>query len=267
RLDALLANGQGVSVLPEPAAGEYSGGIIEFTPGTTWNLKPAIRQMLPGTGYSFGLVMMSGRPLSTADQANIYLRSAQSSASMSRIDLVGGWILVGGSATQQITIGYDGASDYLTELGHKTVKINNTASTSASLEVDRSVVLLGRANGTGTVTVRNALAVTGSTDLTGLLTIGSGGLSIDGARADGAWTAYTPSWLGTSTNPGTHTRVGRYKIIGKTCFFSIQVTLGTNGIGSGNYMFTLPVNAVTTRDQTVNCIITVAGSGDIGGFG
>lgn len=83
---------------------------------------------------------------------------------------------------------------------------------------------------------------------------------------DTAWTSYTPTWYGSTTNPATsHTRTGAYKVIGKTVFFTIKITVGSGGIGSGLYSFSLPVNSVTTRDFVCWGLIVISGSGEIGG--
>lgn len=61
----------------------------------------------------------------------------------------------------------------------------------------------------------------------------------------GAWKTYTPVWAGTS-NPslGNGSIEGRYSQNGKTVDFSIVLTVGsTTTRGSGNWTFSLPVNA------------------------
>lgn len=60
------------------------------------------------------------------------------------------------------------------------------------------------------------------------------------------WTAYTPTWAGSTANPtlGNGTIAGRYIQVGKLVIYSIQLTFGsTTTIGSGTYTFTLPVAA------------------------
>jgi hypothetical protein len=66
----------------------------------------------------------------------------------------------------------------------------------------------------------------------------------------GAWTAYTPSWTGSGSNPtaGSHTISGKYIRIGQTVHFIIEITAGASNYGTGNYSLTLPFNmAATTR--------------------
>jgi hypothetical protein len=61
-----------------------------------------------------------------------------------------------------------------------------------------------------------------------------------------AWTAYTPAWTASTTNPtiGNGTIVGRWISAGKMVLFKIQVTIGTTTtLGTGNYSITLPTAA------------------------
>jgi len=65
----------------------------------------------------------------------------------------------------------------------------------------------------------------------------------------GEWIAYTPVWKeynGTPVAIGNGTLTGKYTIIGKTVFFSIQMVTGsTTAIGSGYWTWTLPPLAYT----------------------
>jgi len=69
----------------------------------------------------------------------------------------------------------------------------------------------------------------------------------------GAWTAYTPTWTATVTNPtlGSSTIGGRYLKNGKTVHFTISLNIttgGSFGIGSGTYQFSLPPFAAVKVD-------------------
>jgi hypothetical protein len=58
-----------------------------------------------------------------------------------------------------------------------------------------------------------------------------------------AWTSYTPSWIGSSSNPtlGNGIRNGAYISTGKRFEVSIDITFGsTTTAGSGTYTFGLP---------------------------
>jgi hypothetical protein len=61
----------------------------------------------------------------------------------------------------------------------------------------------------------------------------------------GAWTSYTPT---ITANTGSFTTVsgtGLYSQIGKVVFYTVQVTITTNGTAAGNIRFTLPLTAKT----------------------
>jgi len=67
-----------------------------------------------------------------------------------------------------------------------------------------------------------------------------------------AWTSYTPTWTSDSSTPsiGNGSLTGRYKQIGKTVFFSLNLTYGTTTTGgSGAWMFGLPVTAYNANYQ------------------
>lgn len=58
-----------------------------------------------------------------------------------------------------------------------------------------------------------------------------------------AWTTYTPTLTGLTLGTGSST-VARYRQVGKTIDFFIQVTLGTGGAATGSITATLPVTAL-----------------------
>ena len=64
-------------------------------------------------------------------------------------------------------------------------------------------------------------------------------------QTGGIWTAYTPTWTASTTNPdiGNGTIAGRYTVIGKVCHVLVYVLAGsTTTAGSGSYSFTYPIN-------------------------
>lgn len=68
-----------------------------------------------------------------------------------------------------------------------------------------------------------------------------------------AWTAYTPSWTATTTNPvlGNGTLTGRHMKIGRTCFVQIDLVTGsTTTYGSGGYSFSLPFTSASVGTRT-----------------
>lgn len=78
-----------------------------------------------------------------------------------------------------------------------------------------------------------------------------------------AWTAYTPSWTGATTNPvvGNGTLVGRYMKVGRTCHVQIDLTCGsTTTYGSGAWSMSLPATAAagsgTIRSGTCHAFLS-----------
>jgi hypothetical protein len=62
----------------------------------------------------------------------------------------------------------------------------------------------------------------------------------------GAWTSYTPvlsASTGTVTTTGSV--VGRYKVVGKTVYWSADVTVTTNGTAGSSFDVSLPLTAST----------------------
>lgn len=61
---------------------------------------------------------------------------------------------------------------------------------------------------------------------------------------EATWTAWTPTVTAGAGTLTTVSGAGRYKVNGKTVSFSLTITLTTNGTGSSDILFTLPVNNV-----------------------
>lgn len=85
----------------------------------------------------------------------------------------------------------------------------------------------------------------------GLITTGStiitGSLTLNGSDLSSAWTSYTPTWAGASSNPaiGNGSITGAYKIVGKTCFVRGRILMGSSTTyGSGAWHIGLPTPAV-----------------------
>ena len=94
---------------------------------------------------------------------------------------------------------------------------------------------------------------------------GAVGLAADAGHthvlaAPGAWTPYTPTWTGASTNPviGNGTLSGRYMTIGKLCAFSVFLSAGsTTTFGSGTYSWALPVAVGASAHALVTSLVSV----------
>lgn len=106
-------------------------------------------------------------------------------------------------------------------------------------------------NKTLTAPTISAPAVSGAATFTGtqagmVLDAAStiGGVSGTSLAADRtAWTAYTPSWTASGSNPaiGNGSITGQYKVIGKTLYLRITMQTGTTTtFGSGTYRVSLP---------------------------
>ena len=69
---------------------------------------------------------------------------------------------------------------------------------------------------------------------------------------DAGWTEYTPVWYNTNSSVlsiGNGSIIGKYKVIGKTCYFMISMVRGsTTNLGSGYYTWTLPMNAAVWNE-------------------
>jgi len=83
----------------------------------------------------------------------------------------------------------------------------------------------------------------------------------------GRFTAYTPTWTATTTNPtiGNGTIAGSYTQLGKLVIVEARLLAGsTTTYGAGNYIMSLPVEAVATVSparQMGNAFITDDGNG------
>lgn len=78
----------------------------------------------------------------------------------------------------------------------------------------------------------------------------------DNLKAIGdAWTAYTPTWTATGTNPaiGNGTIAGAYMQAGKLVAFRLKITMGsTTTYGSGAYLFGLPVASLAAGSDSID---------------
>ena len=65
-------------------------------------------------------------------------------------------------------------------------------------------------------------------------------IQFNGSSITGAWATYTPTLRAQSGSLTSATATGRYMQIGKTVFFSISITITTNGTAAGSLTATLP---------------------------
>lgn len=83
----------------------------------------------------------------------------------------------------------------------------------------------------------------------------------------GAWTSYTPTWTGSTTNPviGNGTLTGRYLKVGRTVWAELYVLAGgTTTFGSGTYTFGAPFAKAASGTESVGSARLSAGSTYIG---
>ncbi|MCI3155547.1 hypothetical protein ELQ39_28145 [Streptomyces sp. GB4-14] len=79
-----------------------------------------------------------------------------------------------------------------------------------------------------------------------------------------AWTAYTPTWTASTTNPslGNAVLTGRYMKYGRTVLVSIKLTMGsTTTYGTGLWRFALPTPAASAQDTVGTIFIGDASAG------
>lgn len=98
----------------------------------------------------------------------------------------------------------------------------------------------------------------------GLVTSASG-LSVQGT---GAWTAYTPAFTASTSNPsvGNGSLTGRYNRLGKMVFFTIRLTIGsTTTRGVGTWRFSLPT--VPAAPTLYSAYVSTNGNGVYAGVG
>lgn len=117
----------------------------------------------------------------------------------------------------------------------------------------------------GNVTLGNESSdvVTSTAQLTASNGIQTTTLKLNGSQLETAWTAYTPSWTASTTNPtlGNGTLTGYYKQIGKTVFVRVKLDWGsTTSGGSGDWRFSLPVSAVESDTIQMPCSILDVGN-------
>lgn len=72
---------------------------------------------------------------------------------------------------------------------------------------------------------------------------GTGEIQISGTGISGAWQSWTPTW--TNLTIGNATQTAKYKQIGKTVHFYIDIVLGSTSSVSTTADFTVPVTAVS----------------------
>ena len=99
--------------------------------------------------------------------------------------------------------------------------------------------------------VFNGVAITSTVTLTSLLTTmvncaDNTGTPIADVFPEVAWTTYVPAISSTIGTITSSSATGRYKSIGKTVFFEMDITITTNGTGAGILTATLPFTSAAS---------------------
>jgi hypothetical protein len=118
------------------------------------------------------------------------------------------------------------------------------------------VKVSGNASGTGTLTIA---APNTNSDYTLTLPTETGTLLSTGST-DTAWTAYTPTITSGSGTITTVSATGSYKVFGKTCWFTTNVTITTAGTGGGFLGVSLPFAQVATSLSSYGMEVNATGS-------
>jgi hypothetical protein len=139
----------------------------------------------------------------------------------------GGTVLNYNTTTKEIS--------YTHDLTVGSININ----TNVVQTIDSNADLDLRASGTGAVQLRSNLKL------------------IDGTSPDGAWSSYSPTWTASVTNPvlNNGTIDGRYKQVGKTVHFYINILMGsTTTFGAGDWRVSLPITAQNAFNVIANAM-------------
>lgn len=140
--------------------------------------------------------------------------------------------------------------------------------------------------GANLTNLTNAAAVPANSLLLANVLVGAGVTSITTANIDtavrarasvggglapsaGAWTAYTPTWTGTGTNPalGNGTLTGRYVQIGKTVIGYVRLVMGsTTTFGSAGWILSVPVAAALSNQLRFSAFFLDATAGEFKGL-
>jgi hypothetical protein len=129
------------------------------------------------------------------------------------------------------------------------------------------VKVSGDAGGTGTLTIAapntnsdftlTLPATTGTILQSGTtVTVAQGGTGDTGT----AWTAYTPTITSGSGTITTVSATGTYKTLGKTCWFTVAITITTAGTGAGFLGVSLPFTQTASSLSSYGMEVNSTGS-------
>lgn len=140
---------------------------------------------------------------------------------------------------------------FTSNIGH--IGTTTTGATARALQIDYG----------GTTTAAISIPIT-----SGVIAFGGGitASTFNGADLTGAWTSYTPTFACSSGTPTTTTNVGRYKQIGKSIFFTADITITTVGTCAGTLFIGIPATSGTVKYGGVSGIEVGVNNKSITGY-
>jgi hypothetical protein len=144
--------------------------------------------------------------------------------------------------------------------GDNSTNIATTAFVAANAAVSGVSSIAGN---TGAFTLTNGLTNTGNAiGLSVPVTVARGGTGDTGT----AWTTYTPTITAGSGTFGSVTGAGRYKVMGKTVYFNLLVTVTTVGTAAQNIVATLPAGMTSAAIVSLSGVEVNATGNMVRGF-
>lgn len=178
---------------------------------------------------------------------------------VTRADQTYGVKLSANGSTGNATLGTFGTGANLTISAAGTLTLTSPSLTTPALGTPASGTLTnctglpvsGGISGLGT-NVATFLATPSSANLAAAITDETGSGALPFGLGD-AWTAYTPTVSSSGGSLTTASGSGRYLVTGKMLMFQVQISITTNGTGSGTLNVTLPAS------KTAKALCTLVG--------
>lgn len=266
------------SLIPRGGVNPALGSVLQVTQTGSPSMAVIVKSghaIIPGTlgskqgGYS------------VFNDADVTLSIAAAHASLNRIDSVvfkvedSAYSGANNTSSVVVVTGTPASSpsapvlpDNSLELARVSILANDTSITNGEI-TDKRFYLAGSG---GMIVCTNATRPAGTTVVEGQTIYETDTDSVfayDGTTWNlmwklGAWTTYSPVWSssGTAVSLGNGTLLGKYIQYGKTVHFRLMLTMGsTTTYGTGFYLWTMPVTAVTERQVGV-CEIADTGTTD-----
>jgi hypothetical protein len=117
------------------------------------------------------------------------------------------------------------------------------------------VAISGNASGTGTLTI----AAPNTNSNRNLELPDESGTLLSTGSTGTAWTSYTPTITSGSGSFTTVSATGKYKVFGKTCWFTVDITITTAGTAGGFIGVSLPFTQVATSLSSYGMEVNATG--------